>query len=179
MLKYAGIGSRETPSHIIRVMEDYAYCMASHAVLRSGGAPGADVAFEFGASTAGGRKEIYLPWNGFNGALNNAFLSEPTPQAYEIAEYYHPGWRYLKRGAKKLMARNSHEVLGKDLDDPVDFIVCWTPDGSKDGKSKTCGGTGQALRIAADYELDVFNLALPDDLEGICEVIGADGMPLG
>lgn len=177
-MKYAGIGSRKTPPDILRVMEDYAYAMARGAILRTGGADGADKAFEFGARTGGGIVELFLPWSGFNGCLNNELLSEPTKAAYQVAEHYHPGWPYLKPAAQKLMARNSHQVLGKNLDDSVEIIVCWTPDGSLDGKGKKCGGTGQALRIAADYDVDVFNLARTDDLEGIREVIGGDGFSL-
>ena len=45
-------------------------------------------------------------------------------------------------------------MLGPELMDPVNFIVCWTKDG------KATGGTGQALRIAADpaYAIPIFNL---------------------
>ena len=176
-MKYAGIGSRETPDDIQVIMTDYAYAFAMESVLRTGGADGADKAFEFGARTGGGLVELFLPWPGFNGCLNNELLSEPTEAAYEVAEHYHPGWAFLKQGARKLIARNSHQVLGKDLDDPVDTIVCWTPDGSLDGKGKKSGGTGQALRIACDYpEIDVFNLQRPDHLEWITEAIGSDGM---
>lgn len=48
-------------------------------------------------------------------------------------------------------------MLGPKLDSPVNFVVCWTSDG------KASGGTGQALRIAADpaYAIPVFNLFDP------------------
>lgn len=173
MLKYAGIGSRTTPADIITVMEDFAYAVAYDALLRSGGAGGADLAFEFGAVMGGGQREIYLPWEGFNGSKDGC-LNAPTQAAIELAEHYHPGWRYLKQGAKKLIARNGHQILGKKLDDPVDMVVCWTPDGSLDGTGPKSGGTGQALRIAADRDIDVFNLKRPDHLEWINETIGDD-----
>ena len=35
------------------------------------------------------------------------------------------------------MARNVHQVLGADLKTPVKMIICWTPDGSLDGKGTT------------------------------------------
>ena len=47
------------------------------------------------------------------------------------------------------MARNGYQVLGADLQTPTDFIICYT----KDGKGE--GGTGQALRIAKDYDIQV------------------------
>jgi hypothetical protein len=48
--------------------------------------------------------------------------------------------------------RNAQIVLGDDLKTPVDFVVCWTPDG------KLTGGTAMALRIAFDYDIPIFNL---------------------
>lgn len=49
------------------------------------------------------------------------------------------------------MTRNSFQALGLNLDRPADFIVCYTDGG------KLKGGTAQALRIAADYQIPVFN----------------------
>ena len=65
---------------------------------------------------------------------------------------YHPNWDNLSQGAKKLMARNACQVFGITGDQPVDFIICWTPNG------EITGGTGQALRIAKDFNIPVFNL---------------------
>jgi hypothetical protein len=73
-------------------------------------------------------------------------------RALAIAEHYHPAWHRLDQGGRLLMGRNSYQVLGPTLDTPVSFVVCWTSDG------KASGGTGQALRIAADYGVPVFNL---------------------
>ena len=61
------------------------------------------------------------------------------------------------------MARNMHQVLGLTLDVPTDFIVCWTPDG------KASGGTGQALRVAKDFSIPIYNLKNADDLECLKE----------
>ena len=74
----------------------------------------------------------------------------------------HPAWSRCSKSVRSLHARNAHEILGADLDDPVSFVVCWTPDGSIDGASRQSGGTGQALRIAALYSVPVFNLRRPE-----------------
>lgn len=50
------------------------------------------------------------------------------------------------------MSRNSYQVLEKDLNTPVEFVLCWTKDG------KASGGTGQAMRIAKDKNIPIFNL---------------------
>lgn len=178
MFVYAGIGSRETPSDILKVMENLAYEFSTDSILRSGGAPGADTAFQFGAQLGGGRTEIYLPWNGFNGQTNNGYLMEPTEAAMELAAHYHPGWKHLKHGAKKLIARNGHQILGKNLDDPVEMVICWTANGSHTGRESGTGGTGQALRIACDYQIEVLNLYHPEDLARVKEAIGNGGLPL-
>ena len=179
-MKYAGIGSRQTPTEILHLMEDFGYAFACEALLRSGGAEGADLAFEFGARLGGGQTEIYLPWKGFNDRINNHYMSAPSPAAIELAKQYHPGWNHLTQGAKLLIARNGHQVLGKNLDDPVDMVICWTNNGSITGKEPNTGGTGQALRIAADHPgIQVYNLKNRDHLEWLQEVIGDDGIPLG
>lgn len=144
---YTGIGSRETPTELKNDIKTIVEHLNKKGyTLRSGGAPGADSFFEEHAE----KKEIYLPWRGFNG--NTSLLFNPTPEAFEMAQKYHPNWGRLSYGAKKLMARNCHQVLGLDLKSPTDFIVCWTKDG------KATGGTGQALRMAEDLKIPVYNL---------------------
>ena len=149
---YTGIGSRETPLDIMNLMTRLANALANdNWILRSGGAEGADSAFERGAAN----KQIYLPWNGFNGkTVDNIsyFLPHETEEAREYVYDYHPNGLYLKQGPFKLMVRNTYQVLGADLATPSDVVFCWTKDG------KASGGTGQALRIAQDYKIRIINL---------------------
>lgn len=154
MLYYAGIGSRETPRELLDLFTRVAkYLSTKNYILRSGGAKGSDKAFELGAI----HKEIYLPWKGFEG--NNSNLIVKDEKAFEIAEKYHPRWVYLSQSAQKLQARNSHQILGKDLASPSDFVICWTKGG------KGSGGTGQAIRIAKDYNIPVFDCGKYSDVK--------------
>lgn len=147
---YCGIGSRNTPLVITNMMRQLAKLLAENgAILRSGHALGADQAFEQGCDSGEGEKEIFLPWKGFYGSESNLVVEDK--RAFKIAEKYHPAWDKLGDGARKLMARNSHQVLGLDLNTPCDFIVCHTKNGKGDG------GTGQALRIARDYNIPIFD----------------------
>ena len=149
MKTYAGIGSRETPTDILHLMTAIAKRLATYDyVLRSGAAPGADSAFELGAPTD--KVEIYLPWKGFNGHPSK--LCYPSNEALAMAEQFHPNWNACSRGARALHARNCHQILGRDLNDPVDFVVCWTRGGSG------TGGTGQALRIARAHSIPIYDL---------------------
>lgn len=150
MKTFAGIGSRETPPYVLDRMRAIAGRLgASGWRCRTGGADGADTAFEEAYGAFPYQLELYLPWKGFNGS-RWGFL--PSVPAFEMARKYHPNWGGLSWGATKLMARNCHQVLGPMLNDPVDFIICWTKDG------KASGGTGQALRIAEDLKIRVYNL---------------------
>lgn len=165
---YTGIGSRETPVDILRLMGKVAYALAKKDwVLRSGAAPGADQAFEAGCDHGNGSKEIYLPWKGFEKNPSRYIVQDWTE---EIASKYHPAWTGLSQGIKKLHSRNVHQILGFEGNDPSHFVVCWTPDGCESHLSRksSTGGTGQAISIATDYaKIPVFNLFNEDALDRI------------
>lgn len=167
MKHYAGIGSRETPKDIRKVITSLASKLEEKGwTLRSGGANGADAAFESGVKDPE-NMEIFLPETTFNGrsATNPGYISIMMLEAYEDAmntvSKYHPATHKLSPFAKRLMARNSMQVLGQDLKTPSNMVICWTPNG------EVVGGTGQALRIAKDYDIPIFNLGKPDVLRCI------------
>lgn len=140
-LIYAGIGSRETPQSICKRMTIIAHQLwVKGYLLYSGGAIGADTAFENGSN---GRNRIWLP-------------KDVTDEAIDLAKRFHPKWDDLGPKGKLLIARNGFQVLGPNLKTPVKFIVCWTKDG------KASGGTGQALRIANAFGIKVYNLHNPN-----------------
>ena len=67
MKYYTGIGSRTTPEHILKLMTKIGKYLALNGyVLRSGGANGADTAFEIGCDEGKGVKEIFIPPFNFN-----------------------------------------------------------------------------------------------------------------
>lgn len=159
---YTGVGSRETPEEVMLLFVEVAKYLAKQGyILRSGCAKGADTAFEEGCDIAEGDKEIYLPWESFEGSSSKLVIShistenltaiETSKKAYTLASQFHPYWKNLSQGAKKLQARNGHQLLGKDLNTPSKFVLCWTPNGSGSG------GTGQAIRIAKHYKIPVFD----------------------
>ena len=155
---YTGIGSRDCPEEVLKLIAKTAYWLSKKGyVLRSGGASGCDSAFEYGCNKACGMKEIYLPWKNFNGS--DSTLVVENKKAFEIAKKYHPKFDYLNQAGKKLMARNSHQVLGFDLNSPTDFVLCYTNKGSG------TGGTGQALRIAKDYNIPIFDFGRYDNID--------------
>jgi hypothetical protein len=172
-MHYTGIGSRDTPKDIYPTLAALAKTLASTHILRSGGARGADDAFEKGCLEAKGRMEIYLPWDGFNGRhYDNVSYLDATKEAKEaekIAAEFHPVWDTLKETARLFHTRNVHQVLGQDLKTPSQFVVCYSLPNAF--RSDFVGGTGQALRIAKAYNLPTFNLANPKQTDQLAEFI--------
>jgi hypothetical protein len=153
-LIYSGIGSRRTPPKILKIFENIARSVAKHdGVLRSGGADGADSAFEKGCIDVNGKKEIYLPWIGFNGRNGEDYfvLDEKESEAFYIASQIHPNWKACSRGAKKLHARNVFQILGQDLETLSEVMICWTPNG------EDVGGTRTAIILARLGTIPILN----------------------
>lgn len=164
MIYYAGIGSRETTQEILQHFEYIASVLAKKGfTLRSGGAKGADSAFEIGCDRVKGLKEIFLPWRGFENSSSK--LYNISDEAMRIAATYHPYWYNLSQGAQKLQARNSYQVLGYDLNTPSNFVICYTKGG------KGSGGTGQAIRIAKANNIPVFDFGEEGTVERLQEFI--------
>ena len=153
-LTYTGVGSRETPKEVQAMMEAFAFNLAARKwTLRSGHAGGADLAFEHGCNLGKGLKEIYIPWKGFNDSRSPYYTV--CDRAKTIASEIHPRFENCTAGAQKLHGRNVYQVLGLHLNDPSNFLICWTPKGG------IVGGTATAIRLAQKYGVQIFNLGLP------------------
>ena len=146
---YTGVGSRKTPKDVLELMVKIAIKAAQNGyTLRSGGAEGADKAFEHGCDMVKGPKEIY-------------YANQATAEAMAMAALYHPAWSSCSPYAKKLHGRNAFQVLGINLDKPSNNFICWTPDGClhHHERSRITGGTGTAISIADNYHINICNLA--------------------
>lgn len=146
LVSYAGIGSRETPPDILKLMSMFSrYAYTAGRFLVTGGAKGADSAFMFGVTDPNGM-QVYR-------------AEDATEEAISLASKYHPNWNACSDYAKKLHGRNMMILLGKDLKTPVNYIVCWTPGGN------AVGGTGQAIRAAQMNNIPIHNLYFPTMVE--------------
>lgn len=136
---YSGIGSRESPGDILELMTKIATKLETMGyVLRSGGARGADKAFEAGVKDPT-KKEIFRP-------------EQATPESIEFVSKYHPAWHKCKPNDRKLHGRNAMIILGAELYLPSDFIIAWTPGG------EFIGGTSTGLRMGVKLDIPIFNL---------------------
>lgn len=163
---YTGIGARATPTNVLDLMTAIArYYAGQGAVLRSGGSPGADLAFESGCGA--GPKEIYLPWARFNdnpsplvitGGLLTRIIQLDAWQALHealAAETPPVDLDTLPDEQLRLYARDVCQVLGADLATPSDRVICWTP------PSGEPEGTRIALYIARHAGVPIDNLSDP------------------
>lgn len=161
MRYYAGIGSRKCPLNVIKWMERIGFHLRSHGwCLRSGGASGADTAFYDGAVRCNPEKprcEIFLPEDGFRGhkADGKTFFLVEHPDARALAKKYHPKWSACGPDARNFHTRNVCQVLGPNLNERSEMVICWTSDG------EASGGTGQAIRIATQYPKDAGGRRIP------------------
>lgn len=171
---YAGVGSRATPPEILQVMSALARKLEPTYGLRSGGAAGADQAFEAGVRDLG-NQQIFLPGRSFQGRIAgqpgyvDASALPAWQQALATVAQFHGAPHLLGPFPRALMARNAMQVLGPDLQTPSRFIVAWTPGALIDGRE--AGGTGQALRIARHYGIPIRNLANPQVLQDAIDFI--------
>lgn len=210
-MTYAGIGSRETPMEILELMtKASAWLGAKGYTLQSGGAIGADMAFE-GKSypktlTAGsydvvnkkgkvvlkagqvvkiGSKEYTDAYYAFTdkatkGSIvgsdwsnkvnipkvasfsafdvtNNKFGN--SSKVLNIAKELHTNPEKLTKWSEALMARNTYQVFGKNLDTPVDFVLFYAEEGNG---IRPEGGTGQAVEMARLKGIPTINMADAD-----------------
>ncbi len=171
---YTGIGARNTPQHILNEMKNISLAfMRKGYTLRSGGAEGADTAFF--APITNGNFNIYLPWDNFNGLNSfdgthvNASKLHNFDKAKYIASMYHKKWSHLKDSHKTLHGRNAYQVLGVELDDPSDVLVCYAEPLTIETVK---GGTNIAVQIAKAHGVPVYNLWFDRDLTEIKEILG-------
>lgn len=174
MLKYAGIGARETPTDVLAIMGSIAKSLTEEGwMLRTGGAKGADSAFAENALPE--LREIHIPWDGYNGHFIrdiDTIMPKLTDEIEHLTASHHDAWNALRKdrvtpvlsdAVRKFMFRNTTIVAGEHLTDRVQMIICWTPGG------EIVGGTGHALRLAKTLGVRVFNLARPGDWDPMCE----------
>lgn len=172
---YAGVGSRQTPTPILEAMDRIAQTLGNAGVaLSTGGAHGADHAFETGALRTRAPLTVHTPWPGYNGYRPGSTgpfgidVIRPRPGATiqnhsytDLARAHHPAWSRLTRGPRALFIRNV-SILAGALDPdgdllPIRAVLAYTPTGLAHGRP--AGGTGHTLRVAAQLRIPTINLS--------------------
>lgn len=131
--------------------------------LRSGGAEGMDSMFE---AVWGENKQIFIPWEGFNGrhdGVDGAMLIEDPmaiANAVGLVSKVHPVWKSLKKEAKNLHTRNVFQALGPEINHIPDTCIFYAPVAA-DGEIE--GGTRTAVVICRSHNVPTYNLRNTDD----------------
>lgn len=126
-------------------------------ILYSGNAGGSDIAFQEGS---GGKCVIMLPWDGFNideydyEFSRDHFVLGYSNDGRRSVDKYHPNPSALSNGAKMLMSRNYHQIFGYRSYPRSSLVICCATE--RNGKVQ--GGTGQAVRMAEDYNIPIINI---------------------
>lgn len=152
-MHYAGIGNRKTPQACLDFMVKIGrVCSKKDLVLRSGGAVGADLAFEQGCDLEGGMKEIWKP--------KSQYIVE---HEWAIEKAKAVCWEYplhkMKPYTRSLIIRNMYQIFGDDPENlkPVKFVVFYCV-GDPLMQGKLSGGTRYAVRAAHNYNIPHYNL---------------------
>ena len=172
---YAGVGSRRTPPEILDAMCDIAQTLGdAGTALSTGGADGADKAFETGALRTDAPITVHTPWPGYNGyrpgrdpetdidIVHPKSTESVQGHVYaDLARDHHPYWERCSRGARALFVRNV-SILAGALDGdggtlPVRAVIAYTPNGLPVGRE--AGGTGHTLRTADSLDIPCVNLS--------------------
>ena len=156
---YTGIGSRETPPSVLAQMEEIGTRLAKqHYVLRSGGARGADAAFERGCDAARGAKQIWKPSDSLT--LHDWALDKASSVCWEFP------LERMKPFTVSIIVRNMYQVYGdpETLEEatPTDFVVYWAK-GNPLEKGRESGGTRYAVRQAHAMGIPTYNLQTQGD----------------
>lgn len=183
-ITYTGIGSRKTPPNVQYQMSWLGYQFARKGrTFRSGGAEGADLAFENGARHYYNKNnidshnllQIFFPGNYFNqrradarqGRIDSSLLPGWS-EAHYIASQIHPKWSAMDRDPwmQDLHARNVFQVLGPFIDHPSDYLVYYAPE---DSKGNIKGGTRTAVVLARQYQIPTYNLLWDDTIHQLVD----------
>jgi hypothetical protein len=170
-MTYAGIGSRQTPQEVLNKMTEVAkYLDGLGYTLQTGftfidkntglDEEGADKAFSDGSKN----KTLFGPYSirkTVEGIKSTDKYDEAvTEKSNAIVKEVHPAPDRLTSGAIKLMARNTNQIFGKDLNNTVDFVLFYAKETSN--PLRPAGGTGQAVEMARRKGIPTINLADTD-----------------
>lgn len=154
MYYYAGIGARKTPSNVLEYMELQGKLLAEKGyILRSGGAKGADSAFERGCDSVFGKKQIWSSRNRHEWKINQWVIPIVSDVCWER------DFLTMKLHIRRLIGRNTYQIYGDPhlFEDCIksEFVLYW----SQPENGENCsGGTRYAIRMAIAAGIPCFNL---------------------
>lgn len=167
-LIFTGVGHRKGVPDPIRNMATNitSWLCARGVKLRTGDATGMDEIFRTAAPKD--MCQFFAPHGRYNKHPDATMISPSSTlpcyysQARDITANTHPAYHHIGDFERELHIRNAFEVLGTELNQPSNFLLCWTKDGAEAKTTRETGGTGQAIRLALHYNIPVFNFQAPN-----------------
>ena len=160
---YTGVGSRKQNDkqaadiwHIGEQLAELGY------TVRSGNAEGADKLFQ---ESAGGKAQVFLPYEGFNKPyIGRTYLVPEEPKEWAldflIDSGIYPTIRKQSQSVQNFHARNVFQVFGLPNEKHSDFCVYSAPES---GYGEVRGGTRTAVETARLLDIPTFNLRIPEE----------------
>lgn len=187
---YTGVGSRETPLHVLYLMSKISMIMEKQGyILRSGCATGADSAFEDILLNPKDTAEIYIPNRDFPERMGTKYkehyiipmekYGKGQESLYRKAtniihtNKIHKMWEVCNPRIMDLHNRNMFQVLGKDLATKSKFNICYTSGGEKkyEDTNQGTGGTATAINASDFFGVVNFNLGNKEDYKRLNEFV--------
>lgn len=164
-IAYAVASNKNTPPEIIQQFVELAKWLETKGfVVRvDGDKDGVSQAVEDAVS----KKEVILPWKGFNEKESEFCWSNEASQ--HIAKKYSPVYESIPDGVKKFLHRNARLIMGDKMRSPVSFLIAWSDDGCESIREKTSrtGFVSHQIGITLGAIRPVFNLKRQDAVERI------------
>lgn len=153
------LGNKEAPPSVIQTMvEDAKYLESKGITIRVGGDGPIDEAVEKAVS----KKELILPWKGFN--EKDSPYTWAIERAHHIAKMFHSAYDNLPKGVKSILAGKARLVMGHKMMSPATIVLVWTEDGAESFREVTAKTSfaGHPIKIACAAGIRVINYGKPD-----------------
>jgi len=153
------IGNKEAPPSVIQAMTDDArFLELKGFTIRVGG----DGPVEEAVEKAVSKKELILPWKGFN--EKDSPFTWAIERAHHIAKMFHSAYDNLPKGVKTILAGKARLIMGHKMMSPATVVLAWTEDGAENLREVTMKTSfaGHPIKIASAAGIRVINYGKPD-----------------
>lgn len=121
---YAVIGNYQSDKRRVEALTEAVKLMTKNRwILRTGGTKGAEEIAEKICDQFGGKKEVYLPYASYNGNQSPLYDLGKDLEAESMFYKFLYTWKLLNNKTKQLLRRHAYVLFGKNLDDPVRFVI--------------------------------------------------------
>lgn len=159
-LPYAATGNQNPPPEVLSRIESVVRRLNQLGfTARTGGFEGVEETVEKAAA----KKEVHLPWRGFNDKESK--FTWTKERATSVARMFQPGFDALKKPVQTFLAKNARLILGDSMASPALFLIVWTEDGCNTSKRRNAqtGFSGHPIAIASALGIPIYNFQNPDD----------------